>query len=322
MDRLEAMTVLLKVVDRGSFSAASRELGLPLATVSRKVSELEAHLGTKLLLRTTRKVALTQAGALYVPSARRILEQIDETERQTVGEYQTPRGELMVTGPVLFGRLEVLPIVTEFLAAYPEINIRLALSDRNLHLLDDHVDVAVRIGELPSSGHIASGVGRIRTVVCASPAFLAAHGIPKSPADLVGLPCVNFDFLTPASAWLFRSPETGALHDIRVSPRLTVSTAEAAVWAATQGVGATRVLHYQCAEAVKKGELCILLHDFELDPLPVHLLHADGGTLPLKTRAFLDFTAPRLRQRLERLETGVQENPSGKQHNLWTDVAS
>ena len=298
MDRLDAMAVLLKVVDRGSFSAASRELGLPLATVSRKVSELETRLGTTLLLRTTRQIALTDAGALYVPAARRILEEIDETERQAVGEYHSPRGELLMTVPILFGRLHVLPIVTEFLASYPEINIRLALSDRNLHLLDDHIDIAVRIGALPDSSQMATRVGTMRTVVCASPQFLAAHGTPRSPRDLTALPVVSFDFLSPAVAWPFRSPETATVQEVPISPRLTTSTAEAAVWAAIQGTGITRVLHYQCAEAVTEGKLRIVLNDYEFAPIPVHLIHAGGRMLPSKTRTFLDFATSRLRQRL------------------------
>jgi DNA-binding transcriptional LysR family regulator len=298
MDRLDAMAVLLKVVDRGSFSAASRELGLPIATVSRNVSELEARLGTQLLLRTTRRIALTDAGILYVPAARRILEEINETERQAAGEYNAPRGELFITGPMLFGRLHVLPIVTEFLTTYPAINVRLALSDRNLHLLDDHVDVAVRIGSLPDSGQIATRIGTMRTVVCASPGFLRAHQTPKVPRDLSALPAVGFGFLATAANWSFRSLETATAQEIPISPRLTVSTAEAAVWAAVQGMGVTRVLHYQCAEAVAQGDLRIVLNDYEPAPLPVHVIHAEGRMLPQKTRTFLDFAIPRLRQRL------------------------
>ena len=169
MDRLEAMAILLRVADRGSFSAASRELGVPLPTVSRKVNELERHLGTRLLVRTTRKVALTDAGATYAASARRILEEVDETERVAAGEFQVPRGELILTAPVFFGRLHILPIVTDFLAAFPEIDVRLVLSDRNLHLIADHVDMAVRIGTLPDSRLMATRVGTMRTVVCATP---------------------------------------------------------------------------------------------------------------------------------------------------------
>ena len=291
MDRLETMTILLRVVDRGSFSAASRDLGVPLATVSRKVNELEAHLGTKLLVRTTRKVALTDVGSAYVASTRRILDEIDETERIAAGEFHVPRGELILTAPILFGRLQIVPIVTEFLAAYPEINVRLLLSDRNLHLIEDHVDMAVRIGPLPDSTMIGTRVGLMRTVVCASPKLLAGQGVPKSPEDLAGLPCVNFEFLSPASAWPY----------MPIRPRLSVTTAEAAVWAAAQGLGVTRVLHYQCADAINDGSLRIILANFEVEPLPVHLLHATRGALPAKLRVFLDFAAARLREGLSSL---------------------
>lgn len=291
MDRLETMTILLRVVDRGSFSAASRDLGVPLATVSRKVNELEAHLGTKLLVRTTRKVALTDVGSAYVASTRRILDEIDETERIAAGEFHVPRGELILTAPILFGRLHILPIVTEFLAAYPQINVRMLLTDRNLHLIEDHVDMAVRIGPLPDSTMIATRVGLMRTVVCASPKLLAGQGVPKSPEDLAGLPCVNFELLSPASAWPY----------MPIRPRLSVTTAEAAVWAAAQGLGVTRVLHYQCADAINDGSLRIILANFEVEPLPVHLLHAARGALPAKLRVFLDFAAGRLREGLSSL---------------------
>jgi len=295
VDRLEAMAILLRVVDKGGFSAASRDLGMPLATVSRKVAELEAHIGTRLLVRTTRRVAPTEAGTAYVASARRILEEIDETERVAAGEFQAPRGELILTAPVLFGRLHILPVVTDFLAAYPEIDVRLLLSDRNLHFVDDHVDMAVRIGTLPDSSMVATRVGTMRRVVCASPALLAAHGTPQAPADLARMPCVSFDFLSPAATWSFRPGGTGRTVDVPVRPRLSVSTAEAAVWAAVRGVGATRVLHYQCAEAVRAGALRIVLANFEPEPAPIHLLHAGRGALPSKMRVFLDFATPRLR---------------------------
>ena len=291
MDRLETMTILLRVVDRGSFSAASRDLGVPLATVSRKVNELEAHLGTKLLVRTTRKVTLTDVGSAYVASTRRILDEIDETERIAAGEFHVPRGELILTAPILFGRLHILPIVTEFLAAYPQINVRMLLTDRNLHLIEDHVDMAVRIGPLPDSTMIGTRVGLMRTVVCASPKLLAEQGVPKCPEDLAGLPCVNFELLSPASAWPY----------MPIRPRLSVTTAEAAVWAAAQGLGVTRVLHYQCADAINDGSLRIILANFEVEPLPVHLLHAARGALPAKLRVFLDFAAARLREGLSSL---------------------
>ena len=302
MDRIEAMAVLLRVVGKGSFSAASRELGMPLATVSRKVNELETHLGTKLLVRTTRKVVLTDTGATYVAAAKRILEEIDETERLAAGEFHAPRGELILTAPVSFGRLHILPVVTDFLAAYPEINVRILLADRNLHLLDDRVDMAARIGLLPDSNLVATRIGSMRTVVCASPKLIAGHGMPKSPEGLAALPCVSFDHLSPASTWQFRSKNTKAITDVSITPRLSVSTGDAAVWAAAQGVGATRVLHYQCADAVRAGSLRIILADFEVEPLPVHLIRAGRDALPSKMRVFLDFATGQLRQRMRDLD--------------------
>jgi DNA-binding transcriptional LysR family regulator len=292
------MKILLQVVDKGSFSAASRDLRMPLPTVSRKVNELENHLRTKLLVRTTRRVSLTDAGIAYVASARRILEEIDETERVAIGEFRAPRGDLILTAPIRFGRLHILPVVADFLASYPQINVRLLLSDRNLHLIEDHVDMAVRIGALPDSSAVATRIGTMRTVVCASPKLLARHGVPKSPSDLVSLPTVNFDSLSPASAWPFRSKGTRRVLDVPVVARLSVNTADAAVWAATEGVGATRVLHYQCADAVRDGSLRIVLADFEVDALPVHVVHAERGALPFKMRVFLDFAVRRLRDRL------------------------
>ena len=205
MDRFEAMSILIASVDAGSFSAAGRKLGMPLPTISRKVAELEEHLQTRLLVRTTRKLVLTEAGASYLTASKRILEQVNEAERAAAGEYNTPRGELILTAPVVFGRLHVLPVVSAFLASFPEINVRLVLSDRNVHLVDDHVDLAVRIARLPDSTLIATQVGTIRRVTCASPAFLASHGTPKIPADLALLPCVTFDVLTDGVAWTFAS---------------------------------------------------------------------------------------------------------------------
>jgi len=299
IDRLEAMALLLRVVEKGGFSAASRDLGVPLSTVSRKVSDLEEHLGTRLLARTTRKLALTDAGAVYVAQARRLLDEIDEVERVAAGEFHAPRGELILTAPVYFGRLHILPIVTEFLATYTEINVSLLLSNQNLHFIEDHVDMAVRFGALPDSTMTASHVGAMRTVVCASPRLLAEHGVPKSPDDLVRLPCVSFEFLTPASSWPFRLTDQKGAVDIRIKPRLSVTSAEAAVWAACENVGATRVLHYQCADPVGQGALEIILKDFELPPQPVHLLHAGRGVLPAKAKVFLDFATQRLRERMK-----------------------
>jgi DNA-binding transcriptional LysR family regulator len=298
MDRLEAMSILLLTVDKGSFSAAARQLRMPLPTVSRKVSELEAHLGVPLLLRTTRRLSLTEAGTAYVAVARRILEEVHDAERIAAGEFMTPRGELVLTAPMLFGRLHLLPVVTEFLDAYPEIDVRLVFSDRNLQLIDDHVDMAVRIGPLPDSSMIATRIGTMRTVVCASPRLIGLHGYPKTPDDLAGMPCVSFDMLAARSSWVFQAGGAKAAIQVPVRPRLVTSTAEAAVWAAVQGVGITRVLHYQCAQAVSDKMLEIILPGFEPAPLPIHLVHAGRAILPLKMRVFLDFASPRIRERL------------------------
>jgi DNA-binding transcriptional LysR family regulator len=296
MDRLDAMSLLLAVVDAGSLSAASRELGTPLATVSRKVSDLEVHLKTKLFRRSNRKIVLTDAGRSYVAACRRILEEVGEAERAASGEYSAPRGELVITAPIVFGRLHVLPIVTEFLKTHAEIDVRMLLADRILNLFDDPVDVALRIGELPDSSLVTTRVGAIRRVVCASPTYLAMRGMPMRPTDLAHHDCITFAGLMPPQMWHFRS---GKAHEpVSVHSRLTVSTAEAAVDAAIAGLGITRVLSYQMADALCAGTLVVVLKEFEPEPSPVSLLYAGQGLLPLKTRAFIDYAAPRLKARI------------------------
>lgn len=298
MNRLESMSILIAVVDAGSLSAAARRLGMPLTTVSRKVAELEAHLHTRLLHRTTRQLSLTEAGDSYVAACRRILEEIGEAERAATGEYASPKGELVVTAPVVFGRLHVVPVVAEFLAHYPEIDINLVLTDRVVHLMDEHADVAVRIGELPDSRLMATEVGTVRRVVCASPAYLASHGVPTTPQDLAGHDCVTFEVLASMRAWVFgagKSEQSVPMHS-----RLTVNAAEAAIAAAILGVGVIRVLSYQVADAVRNKQLSIVLDEFESAPLPINLVHKGQTPLPLKLRAFFDFVTPRLRARTSR----------------------
>lgn len=305
MDRLKAMSILLAVVETGSFTAAAKALRIPLPTISRRVNELENHLGARLLLRTTRKLVLTDAGQVYVQAARRILEEVEEVERIATGEYHLPRGELVLTAPLLFGRLHLLPVVTEFLAAYPEINIRLVLSDRNLHLLEEHVDMAVRIGVLPDSSMVATRVGEMRRVVCASPALLAKYGKPVKPQALAALPAVAIDFAAEPLAWRFKRAGKGANVVVPLAPRLLVSTVEAAIEAAIQSVGVTRAFLYQCVDAVRDGTLELLLRDYEPEPVPVNLLHVARGALPSKGRVFLDFATERLRQRLKVIESSA-----------------
>ncbi len=296
MDRLEAMSVLLAAVDAGSLSAASRKLGVPLATVSRKVSELERHLRTRLLNRTSRRLILTDAGRSYVATCRRILEEIGEAERAAAGEYSAPKGELIITAPIVFGRLHVLPVVLEFLAAHPEIDARFRLADHLINLQEEHVDLAVRIGELPDSSLVAIRVGSIGRLVCGSPAYFAARGTPKKPDELRKHDCITFSGTTSPDAWIF--PRGKGKISVAVHSRLTVNTAEAAIDAAIAGLGLTRVLSYQVADAIRSGALVVALREFEPPKVPVSLIHAGQGLLPLKLRAMLDFAAPRLKARL------------------------
>ena len=297
MDRLEGMSLFVATIQAGSFSAASRRLGLPLPTVSRKVALLESQLGTRLLVRSTSKLALTDTGVTYLAACKRILEEVRDAERAAAGEYSVPRGDVILTAPVAFGRLHVLPIVCEFLALYPQINVRLLLSDRNRDLIDDQIDVAVRIGSLPDSSLVAVKVGEVTYVVVGSEAFLAEHGMPKAPTDLERTPCVGFDALGATPIWNFAAHEPGA-KSVHVQMRLVVNTAEAAIDAAVAGVGLVRVLSYQTARAIETGSLRRVLRKYEPAPLPVHLIHTGQRPLALKLRSFLDFATPRLRQSL------------------------
>ncbi len=300
MDRLEAMSILITAVDAGSLSAAARQLRTPLATVSRKVSELEARLKTRLLNRSSRKLTLTDAGRSYVQACRRILEEVGEAERAASGEYGAPKGDLIITTPIVFGRLHVLPVVTAFLAAFPDIDIRMVQADRVVNLLEDRIDLAVRIGALPDSSLLATRVGSLRRVICASPAYLAARGRPKRPDDLGAHACITFEGMTTPDAWRFKAGKTE--QSVAIHSRLIVNTAEAAIDAAIAGAGFTRVLSYQAADAVRAGRLHIVLAQFEPPPWDVSLVHAGGRLLPLKVRAFLDFAAPRLKDRLSQIE--------------------
>jgi len=291
MDRLEAMGILVAVAETGSLSAAGRRLGIPLSSVSRKIADLEAHLGTRLLTRASRQAALTDAGRDYVAACRRILEEVSEAERAAAGEYTAPRGELVVTAPLVFGRLHMLPVVLDFLAAFPEVDVRLFLADRRLQLVEDHVDLALRIGPLADSALVALKIGTMRRVVVASPAYLARRGTPRTPDDLPQHECIDAAGARPTSDWAFETR-------LPVRSRLDVNTAEAAIDAAIAGIGLARVLQYQVVQAVREGKLTLVLEEFEPPPWPVSLVHAGQGPLPLKLRAFLDFAAPALRRRL------------------------
>lgn len=302
MDRIEGMAALLDVVKHGSFSAAARHLRVAPTSLTRKISDLETRLGAKLLNRTTRSLTLTDAGSAYVIAARRIVEDVEETERIVAGEYVEPRGELVVTAPTMFGRLHVVPIVAQFLDRFPKIDVRLLLTDDVVNLVDERVDLAIRLGALADSSLIARNVGAMRTVVCASPALLAAHGTPARPEDVAPMPAIAVGGLaSQRHVWHFAEPGAHGIVGVPIAPRMSVTTTEAAVTAAVLGVGLTQQRLYQVADQLASGALRLCLREFEVPPAPVHVLHLSRDYLPLKARTFIDLAIPLLRDRLAAL---------------------
>jgi len=290
------MSVLLAAVETGSLTKASRKLQLPLTTVSRKVADLESYLKATLLVRSAKGLELTPAGRTYVASAKSILEQVLEAERTVAGEYTEPKGDLVVTAPIMFGRLHVLPVVSSFLAAYPDVSVGLELTDRVTHFLDDQVDVALRVGNLPDSSLIAVGLGAIRRVVCASPTYLSTRGIPAKPEDLAQHDAISFDNVSAMSMWSFWSG--GNEIRVPIHSRLSVNTIDAAIDAGLAGSGLIRTMSYQVADYVRREQLTVVLDGFEPPVRPVHLVYDKQNRLPLKLRAFIDFVVPRLRERV------------------------
>ena len=296
MDRLEAMTVLTAAADAGSLSSAARSLGMPLATVSRKVSDLEKLLGTQLVARGARRLTLTEAGASYVAACRRILEEIAEAERVASGEYATPTGELVVSATHVFGRTHVLPIVCDFLRAFPDIRVRFQQTDYSVNLIEEHVDVAVRLGVPRDGGLVAVPVGHASRIACASAEYLTQHGVPRSVGDLVDHDCVVLESLGSAGRWDFAHAWFG--YEGSVRSRIAVNSAEASYEAVLQGLGIGHLLSYQIGDAVSSGRLQCVLDDLRPPPSPVNLLYAPRKPLLLKIRAFVDFAAPRMRELL------------------------
>jgi DNA-binding transcriptional LysR family regulator len=294
MDRLDAMSTFLAVAEDGSLSAASRRLSTPLATVSRKISELESHLRTKLFNRSSRKLVLTDAGSSYLAACKRILADVTEAERTATGEYTAPTGELTVTTPIGLGRTILIPIIVDFLKAYPDIRVKLVPTDVALSLFQEHIDVGVRIGVLPDSSLIATRVGATRRVVCASPDYLAARGTPRTPEDLIMHDCINYTGFGQSDTWTF--VRGGAAIAVPVKTRLFVGSAEAAYTAARAGVGITKAMAYQLNVGPEAGALKTVLEEFQPAPMPVNLVYAANRFLPIKVRAFLDFVAPRLKR--------------------------
>ena len=287
------MAVFVAVAEEGGFAAASRRLGHSAPTVTRAVAALEAAIGAALFVRTTRHVRLTDAGQRYLEDCRRILRQLEEAEAQAAGAHVAPQGALVVAAPVLFGQQLLVPAVVDFLAAYPAVSVRLLLVDRTVHLGEEGVDAAFRMGELPDSSLVAMPLGRIRRVVCAGPGYLAAHGRPRHPSELHAHALVASVADTRNDTWEFIDGD--ACVDIAIRARLVVSTNAAAIAAAECGAGVTRVMSYQVASALAQGRLERLLQAFEPKPVPVWLVNQEGRRAAAKLRVFLAFMAERLR---------------------------
>jgi len=304
MDRLDAMTAFALTVDTGSLSAAARKLGRSPASITRAVASLEQHLGVQLLRRTTRSVSLTEAGERYLGVCRRVLAELAEAEQSAHGELGAPRGTLTVTAPTSFGARHVRPVVDAYLAAYPEVAVRLLLLDRVVNLVDEGIDAAVRIAFMGDSSLLARKVGEVHRVVCASPAYLASRAPPREPSDLASHVCISFSAVTPSDTWTFgagpsgKALSRGAPRHVKVRPVLTVNSAEAAIGSVVDGLGITCALSYQVASELQEGRLVRLLEDHEPEPLPVHLVYPAGSVVAAKVRAFVDLAVPRLRDAL------------------------
>jgi len=295
-DRLDSMTIFVAVAEQQSFAEAARQLSRSPPSVTRAVAALEERLQTRLFNRTTRSVALTEAGAQYLESCRRLLTAYEEIEAVNFGERVEPRGSINVTAPTMLGRLHVLPLVGSFLDRYPEVDIRLLLLDRVVSLVDEGLDLGFRVGQLPDSSLRAVHVGQVRRVVCATPQYIARHGLPSTPRDLRNHAVVACTAVTPiADRWSFHGPS--GVTSVAVLPRLVVNTTAAAVDAALDNLGFTCILSYQVESHIAAGRLQTLLVEYEPPPAPIHILHPAGRHLPARIRLFLDHAADGLRRK-------------------------
>ncbi len=295
MDRLDSMRVFVAVAEQQGFAAAARRLGLSAPSVTRAVAALEERIGGPLLQRTTRALRLTEAGARYLADCKRILAEIDDAEASAAGSHRDPKGQLGITAPVMFGRMHVAPLLLDFLDRHPLVTARLLLLDRVVDLLEEGLDVALRIAHLPDSALHAVRVGAVRRVVCAAPGYLRRNGVPERPADLASHSAITFARSPTDAEWSFAAPGTGTAERATPSARLSVNAADVAIAAAVAGKGLTRVLSYQIAPEIAAGRLVIVLAAYEAPPLPVHLVHLAGRRADAKLRAFIDFAADALR---------------------------
>ena len=293
MDRFHSMNVFVAVAEAESFAGGARRLKMSPPAVTRAVGELEERLGVRLLTRTTRVVRLTDAGARYLEDVRRILVEVEEADAAAVGVNAVPRGHLMVTAPVLFGKLYVMPIVTEFQSTYDQVEVSALFVDRVVNFIDEGMDVGIRIGQMPDSSLRAIRVGQVRRVVVGSPAYLKKAGIPQTPEDLAEHRLVASSGLSPTNDWTFQF--SGNPVSVRVKPRITVNTNDGPLEAARNGYGLTRLLSYQVAPQLASGELQTVLSPYEGPILPVHVIHREGRMGSAKVRSFVDMAVDRLR---------------------------
>jgi DNA-binding transcriptional LysR family regulator len=297
MDRLREMEVFVAIVDGGGFTRASEKLGLSTAAVSRALNSLEARIGAQLVARTTRSVRPTDAGTVYLDTCRQVLDAVADADASIGAYHVKPVGTLTISAPVLFGQRFVAPLINAFALRYPDVGIHAVYVDRTTRLLEEGVDVAIRIGHLGDSTTFAVPLGFVRRRTYAAPVYLEARGEPLHPRELTRHDCVSFTGVTHPHEWVFA--ERGARLPVRLQPRMIVDLAPAAIAAARDGVGITQLLSYQAAPDVLRRRLKPILTAFETDPLPVSVLHVERRGASGKVRAFLEFVTETLRKNMQ-----------------------
>ena len=306
MDRLHEIEVFIAVADAGSFVKAGARLRLSPPAVTRAISALEDRLGARVFNRTTRSLTITEVGQRFLESARRVLTDLDAAEKEAVGEAARPQGHLTVTASVTFGRSTLAPVVCDFLDQHPRVTASVLLLDRVVNLVEEGIDIAVRIGHLPDSNLIARRIGAVHRILVASPGYLARHGAPTSPTDLRLHSMIAFTGLMPNREWRFLNGEKPG--SVSLDPRFEINDAIAAIQAAEMGHGITIALSYMVGDRIRCGTLVPVLDTFTLPPHPVHLVYPHARLVAPKIRAFIDFAAPRLKTALDQLKwRGTQE---------------
>jgi DNA-binding transcriptional LysR family regulator len=293
MDRFHLITVYIAVAEEQSFAAGARRLGLSPPAVTRAVTKLEERLGVRLLERTTRHVRVTEAGRRYLDDARRIVAELDEADDAAAGSGAAPRGHLSVTAPMLFGRLYVTPGIVDYLQRYPQMEVSALFVDRVVNLVEEGIDVAVRIGDLPDSTMRAAPVGQVRRVFVASPGYLARHGVPRTPQELAAHTIIGSNGSNVGPDWRFL--QDGTVRTLRMAPRLQVNSNDAVIDAVKLGLGIARLLSYQASAALAAGELQLVLEDYATAPVPIHIVHRDSRQGSARIRSFVDLMVARLR---------------------------